>query len=295
MKTVTSLLLLLTSLNLFAQVKLNDKDFKNLVAIAQVFANDVNANTDGFDAAVKKLSTPKLKHIVDTFTLLDGGNKELLSQNYLGRPQADELQLWYAISEVQDSRNDSLNKKTDEQIAKQALARKVDERILVHTYYRMLEGGVAFLSNEIDMSTVNIDIDKLGLKNDTEKGIFFLNMAHALVTRFRVLNQMQNPEKLLEFAAKLPQFNGKAYYTYTAFSYPDFEYSNQDGVSTYNTIHVGDYYEALMSHFMAIADKGGAAQARDIYFNSIMAKPEYFKYSSVKDMLQEVYNDASKK
>ncbi|RYF81722.1 MAG: M28 family peptidase, partial [Chitinophagaceae bacterium] len=68
--------------------------------------------------------------------------------------------------------------------------------------------------------------DKLGLKDDAEKGIFFLNITNALITRFRVLNQMKNPDKLLEFAAKMPQFNGKPYYAFTGFAYTDFEYTN---------------------------------------------------------------------
>lgn len=294
MKTAVSVLLLLASLNIFAQVKLADKDFKNLVALCKVYATNVNANGDDFDKQVKTLSTPKLKRVVETLTVLDGSDKNLLSPKYLNRPDNEELQIWYVIAEVQDSRNDSLNTKTDEQIAKDVLAKKVDERLLVHTYYRMLEGGVGFLSNEMDMSKINIETDKLGLKNDTEKGIFFLNMSHALVTRFRVLNQLKKPEKLMEFAAKLPQFNGMPYYKFTGFDYPDFEYENDVEKSTYNTLHVGDYYEAVISHFMAIAEKGGSELARDIYFNSILAQPELFKYSSAKDMLQDVYNDATK-
>jgi hypothetical protein len=294
MKKIAALVLLLASAQLAAQVKLNDKDFKNLVALAQAYAGDVNANSDGFDAKVKELSTPKLKHVVETLTLLDGNDKALLTPKYLGRPTNEELQLWYVIKDVQHKRVDSLETRSDEQIAKDVLAKKIDERLMVHNYYRHLEGGMGFLSNTMDMSGINIDIDKLGLKNDTEKGIFFLNMSHGLITRFRVLNQMKNPSKLLEFADKLPTFNGQPYYKFTGFGYTDFEYTNDVETTMYNRLHVNDYYEALMSHFMAIAGKADKEKTRDLYFNSILTKPEFFKYSTVKDMLQEVYEDAMK-
>lgn len=294
MKTLATLLLLVVSSHAFAQLKLNDKEFKNLVGLSQAYAADNNANGEGFDTSVKKFSNAKLKPLVDVMVLLDGGDKSLLTPKYLSKPSAEALQLWYVVDAVQSSRNDSLNTKTDEQIAKAALAEKVDERLLVHNYYRKLNGGIAFLSNEADMSATNIDINKLGLKNDTEKGIFFLNMADALITRFRVLNQMKNPDKLMEFAAKLPKFNGEPYYKFTAFGYDDFEYTNDNGTSTYNTVFAGSYYDALISHFMAAADKEDIDLAKDIYFGSILTKPEFFKFSSAADMLQTVYDDAGK-
>lgn len=274
-----------------AQVKLNDNDIKSITTLGQIYSGGEKPTSK----SLKPYTGTNLNHIKEVLLLLDGSGKEILTPKYLGRPTNEELQLWYAMDEIRYHKNvDTLNTRTNEQVVREALAKTVDERLLLNNYYRIVEGGIAYLSNNTDMSRIDIDMEKLGFKNDTEKGIFFLNMAHALVTRFRVLNQMKNPDKLLDFAAKLPTFNGNPYYMFTGFGYEDFEYSNDVDKGMYNDVHVSDYYEALMSHFIAAADKGQTALTRQIYFTSILSKPEFFKYSSSKDILRQLY-DKSKK
>jgi hypothetical protein len=295
MKTLLCAAISAVSFALTAQVKLGDKDIKNLTALAGYYADNNNANNDGFDAEVKKFSSGKLVNIVQVLTVLDGTDKKLLTPKYLSRPANDELQLWYAMDKLRYHKNiDTLNTRTNEQVVRQALAEKVDERMLVDNYYRSLNGGIGFLFNEANLSDVNIEIDKLGLKNDTEKGIFFLNATSGLITRFRVLNHMQNPDKLMEFAAKLPKFNGAPYYKYTAFGFEDFEYANDAEAGTYKTMNMKGYYTDLACHFMAASEKEDVPLVKDIYFNSILYMPEFFKYSEMAESLQQVYENAKK-
>jgi hypothetical protein len=217
-----------------AQVKLADKDFKNLSSLAEYYIEHNNANNDDFDALVNKFASGKLVNVVQTMTMLDGSDKKLLSAKYLNRPANDELQLWYAIEKLRYHKNvDTLSTRKSEQVLKAALAEKADEREMLDDYYRAVNSGVAFLFNEFDLSGINIEMDKLGLKNDTEKGIFFLNITSGFITRFRVLNQVQNPDKLIEFAGKMPKFNGEPYYKFKGFGFEDFEHSNDVERSTY--------------------------------------------------------------
>jgi hypothetical protein len=293
MKTLFYAALLAVSCTVSAQVKLSDKDFKDLASLAEYYVAHNNANNDDFDASVKKFASGKLANMVQTMTLLDGGDKKLLTPKYMARPANDELQLWYTIDRLRYHKNvDTLDTRTNEQVLKAALAEKADEREMLDDYYRMLEGGIGFLFNEANLSDVNLEIDKLGFKNDTEKAIFFLNVTSGLIMRFRVLNQMQNPDKLMEYAAKLPKFNGEPYYKFKGFGFEDFEHANDVEKSTYKTMQMEGYYSALASHFMAASEKQDIALAKDIYFSSILYTPEFFKYSGMADMLQEVYNEA---
>ncbi len=279
----------------FAQVNLSDTDFKNLVAIGEISANDPNASTKDLDKSLKKLRTPKLSHVVDVMLLLDGEDMALLTPKYLERPDNEELQLWYVINEIaHNMQKDNANPKPNNEVAKDILGKKIDERWLVDNYYNELYGGIAMLFNEKDMSKVNFDIDNYDLKDATEKAIFFLNMTRPLLQRFQVLNHMKNPDKLIEFAGKLPKFNGKPYYTFINFDFEDFDYPSAGEMASYTATGLGQYYGSLMCHFMALAEKGMSAETREIYFNSILYIPKYFKYSGVETDLTELYEQGKK-
>lgn len=278
-----------------AQVKLSDSDFKNLVAISEISAKDNNASGDDFDKSLNKLRTPKLNHIIDVLVLLDGGDTSLLTAKYLSRPDNDELQLWYVMNEIaHNMQKDNKSPRPNNEVATETLAKKIDERWLVDNYYNGLYGGIAMLFNTKDLSAINFDLESYKLKNAAEKAIFFMNVTRPLLQRFQVLNQMKNPDKLLEFAGKLPKFNEKGYYAFTDFDFEDFDYPYDDGMASYTMTGLQQYYHSLMCHFMATAEKGMSAVTREIYYNSILSVPKYFKYSGVETDLTEIYNDAKK-
>ena len=106
---------------------------------------------------------------------------------------------------------------------------------------------------------------------------------------------MKNYDKLLEFASKLPTFNGKPYYEYTSFGFKDFEWVGYDKTELYKERHLGNLYLALNGHFFALAEKEKTDEMRDLYFNSILFVPNYFKYSGQMEKdLQELYKHSKK-
>ncbi|MEL1244456.1 hypothetical protein AAEO56_09305 [Flavobacterium sp. DGU11] len=295
MKKLIAGLLLFGCYTAVAQVKLSDSDFKNLVAISEIRSKDYMANGKDYDKSLKKLRTPKLSHILDVLMLLDGNDKALLNPEHLTRPDNEELQLWYVLNEIGNNlQEDNKNPRPNIDVAKETLAKQIDERWLVDNYYNELDRGLSMLFNEKDLSAINLDIDSYRLKNQTEKVIFFLNITKPFIQRFQVLNHVKNPDKLMEFAARMPQFNGKGYYAFTNFDFEDFEYPYDDGMASYTMTGLQQYYHSLMCHFMATAEKGMSAVTREIYYNSILSVPKYFKYSGVETDLTEIYNDAKK-
>lgn len=288
------ILLLALSINCFAQVKLSDKDLDNLLAVSTIYSNDVNGTGKDFKKSLKALKTPKLNHLIETLVLIDG-DKEILSPKTLNRPGNEELQLWYVIKELlHNKQEDNKNPRPDKDVAKETLAKKIDERWLLDNYYFQLSGGMATLFNDKNLSSTNFDLNSYQLKSTTEKAIFFFNIIKPMIQRFQVLAHVKNPEQLIKFAVKLPEFNGKQYYEYTNFDYEDFEWKDYDGSTTYNSAHMLQFYGYLMAHFMALAETNKIEDAKKLYAGSILNKPEYFKFSGEEEALKEIHSKISK-
>ncbi len=277
-----------------AQVKLSDKDFNNLVALGQLYTHNNMCTGEKFAQSANALRTPLLNNMIDALIETGKADTTLLQKRFLSCPNHDELMLWYVIREIHYNRVDTARKqKPDIELAKEVLASDIDERWLLDNYYYRIISGIAMLFNTADLSHYNFITSDLGLKNDTESAIFFFNMMDALAnSRFRVLQYLKKPEKLIEFNHKMPMFNGKPYFCYTNLDIPDFEWIGYDKKESYKKRQIGDFINTLMIQFSNSAGNGNKADARELYFSSILSKPEYFKYSDSADILQSFYNKA---
>ncbi|MDJ1481118.1 hypothetical protein QNI16_11535 [Cytophagaceae bacterium YF14B1] len=288
---IIALFLLTTFSN--AQVTLNPTDLKNLLAISQLYSQFPNGG-DKFAKEAEKLRTPVLNHMVDALMVAGNGNKEILENRFLARPSDEELVLWYVIREIHYNRtNEKQAPRPDSTVANEVLSKKIDTRWLLDNYYYRIHGGIASLFNKADLVKYNFNIDEMGFKDETEKAIFFLNMMESLIGgRFKVLQAMKNNKSILEFAAKLPTFNGKAYYYYKRFDYEDFKWIGYDKEEFYNERHIGNLFSTLIAHFSALAGSGEKKAAQEVYFKSILHEPKYFKFTPLKDDLQSFYNQS---
>lgn len=280
-------LIFLSSNNIFGQ--LEPQDLSNLVKMGEAYASDQNARGEEFMQSIEALRTPALDHMADVFISIAKSDSTLLEPTVINRPSNEELKYWYVIREIHYQKGGD---KSNTQIAEEVLAQEIDERWLVDNYYYRVQSGFAFLFNGADLSNYNLSLDDYGLKNDTEKAIVFLNIMDALIVRFRVLNQMGNPDGLLAFASKLPKVNAKPYFKFVNFDFDDFDFIGHKKLESYKETKMSSYYAALISHFMATVDKKKQDAAQAIYFNSILSKKEYFKYSADKKTLKTYYKQS---
>ncbi|MEO8711657.1 MAG: hypothetical protein ABI405_06005 [Parafilimonas sp.] len=273
------------------QVKLQQKDLDNLIAISEVYSQNPNASGEIFFKSIDSLRTPALDQIADVLIAVGKADKTILDNRFISRPNDDELTLWYVIREIHYNRiNKNQAPRQEIEVANEVLSKKIDRYWLLDNYYYRIHSGIAKLFNDADLSTYNFNIDSLGFKNETEKAIFFLNMIDALVGgRFKVLQMMKNNNKILSFCERLPKFNGKEYYYYKSFDYDDFDWIGYDKIESYNDWHIGDLYNTLLAQFNATAELKDKQAAQEIYFNSILHEPKYFKYSQAMNDLQELY------
>lgn len=292
-KPLTAILILVSFLN-FAQVKLDSKDFNNLIRISELYSQNTNARGPEFAKSVDSLRTPKLNNIADALIEVGKGEKTILTNKYLERPGNEELYLWYVIREIHYNLvSETKTKKPNTEVAKEVLSQKIDERWLLDNYYYRIRGGIATLFNVADLSKTDINIEVLGFKNQTEKSIFYLSIMDALVGgRFKVLQMLKKNDKILSFSEKLPMFNGKKYYYYTNLDFEDFEWTGYEESKSYSEVNIGNLYSILIAQFTATAQLKGKADAQEIYFNSILHQPKYFKYSPIKNELEVLFENS---
>lgn len=292
MKLILTSILFLIATCCKAQLQLDTKDLTNLIAMAELYSHNPNGTGNDFAKSIDSLRTPTLNHIADGLIAVGKGNKTILETRFLSRPSDDELVLWYVIREIHYNRTiDTKEPRPDIDVANEILSKKIDSRWLLDNYYYRIHGGIASLFNDANLSKYNFNIDSLGFKNETEKAIFFLNMMDALVGgRFKVLQMMKNNKKIVDFSDKLPTFNGKEYYYYQDFNYDDFDWIGYDKIESYNERNIGNLYSILIAQFSATADLRDKKDAQEIYFNSILHNPKYFKFSQSKDDLQTLFD-----
>lgn len=291
MKKIHCLILIIfTSFNIYSQVEISDADLNKLIEIGEYYSKNVMLTEKNAIEDLEKLRTEKLSNIIDVLQTQSKQSIEILDKKYLNRPTYDDLVMWYVIREIHYNLTDKENKpKASIEVAKEFINKKIDDKWLLDNYYHRLYGAVAMIFNETDLSKYNIELDNYGLKSNTEKAIVFLNLMDALGTRFKVLQMMKNYKKLIEFSSRMPKFNGKEYFYYTDFEYEDFEWIGHRKIEMFNERHIGLLYEIILSHMNAVSEINGKKEIIDIYQNSIMTKPEYFKYSSHKSELKKLY------
>lgn len=279
-----------------AQTKLSVKDFDNLVALAQLYSKNNMAKGEAFKKTADSLRTPILDHVVETLITIGKGDTTLLQKRFLQRPNSDDLRYFYVIREIHyNNSSENKNPLPASEVARKVLSESINENWLLDNYYYRLCSGMGMMFNQADISMRNINIDELGLKNETERSIAFLNITEALIHgRFRVLSYMKNNKRIDEFSRKMPMINDKPYYYFTSLSLSDFDWIGYQKTESYNTRHIGNFLELLLVHLSAEISVGDNTTARDIYRNSILSKPDYFKYSSQKQTLQELYDKSQK-
>lgn len=293
MKQIFTILLMSITTLSFGQEK---PDFDNLVKLGEIYSKNVNATGEDFKKEVEKLRTSGLNHIIDALIAVGKGDKKLLTKKFLSKPSEQELKYWYVLREIHyNNQSENSEPRPNEEIAKETLEKQIDTRWLLDNYYYRVRGGIAKIFNDKDLRKYDIDLDGYGLENETEKAVLFFAISNSLTQRFQVLQMMKNYDKLIEFAEKLPTFNGKPYYEYTSFDFEDFEWIGYDKTESYKDRLLGSLFSALNGHFSALSEKEKTEEMRNLYFKSILFIPEYFKYSgAMENDLLELYNKSKK-
>jgi len=73
---------------------------------------------------------------------------------------------------------------------------------------------------------------------------------------------------------------------------PDFDFIGYNKTESYNMRNIGNLYNTLIIHFTATSILRDKKSAQQIYFNSLLHNPMYFKYSKNEKDLQAIYDQS---
>jgi hypothetical protein len=221
-------------------------------------------------------------------------NNKLLNKDFLSIPDQAILKNIYIIREV----NLILRKEseiTPNELVDSLKQVEIPRYELIDNYYGMLFTSVGNKNQPFDFSKSDFKLNQYGLKDDAEKGIFFLkcmNLCGTNIWGFMNIVNPPNTSKAFSFIKKYPKFNGKPYYQFTNLYFKDFEMViiEDEGKQSYKSYYLDKYYDILLSHLICLNKEGGTKdQARDLLLGSIMKDEKLYKYTKHKEILESIF------
>lgn len=227
-------------------------------------------------------------------------NNKLLDKEFLSIPDQAVLKNIYIVREV----NLILRKEseiTPNELVDSLKQVEIPRYELIDTYYEMLFTGVGNKNQPFDFSKNDFNLDKYGLKDEVEKGIFFLkclNFCGTNIWGFMNVASPPNTSKALNLIKKYPKFNGKPYYQFTDLYFKDFEMViiEDQGVQSYKSYYLDKYYETLLSHLICLNKEGGTEdEIKDLLLGSILKDERLYKYTKHKEILESIFQKKERK
>jgi hypothetical protein len=291
-KNVLTLLgVLLTGMS-FAQSNYNDQ----LVKLGKSYKNFMFQNEPTKDI-VKDLKTnvpdnlvTANNFIIETIT----SKNKLTTQPFIARPDDNTLKQIYIIRQI------DLNLREENQIDNTVLIDSLTKKDipvneLVDNYYGILFTAIGNKNQPFNFSKNDFKINEYGLKNDTEKGIFFLNCMDLCGTNiwgFMNVVKPANTNLALSYIKKYPKFNGLPYYQYADFQFPDFEMiiEKDKGMQSYKSYYLNKYYGTLLYHLICLKKEGATVkEMNDLLLGSILKESNLYKYTEYKEVLESIF------
>ena len=223
-------------------------------------------------------------------------NNKLPTQTFLKRPTDQVLKQIYIIRAINHNLREE-NQIDNNYLIDSLTTKDIPVYELIDCYYGMLFTAVGNKNKPFDFSTVDFKIKDYNLKDDTEKGIFFLrcmNFCGTLIWGYMNIAKPINTQKALEFINKYPKFNGQPYYQYNDFYFTDFEMIivKDKGLQSYKNYYIDKYYETLLYHFLCLNKENRPEKEKnDLLLGSILKEKNLYKYSKQKELLESLFTE----
>lgn len=289
------ILLILLSFFSFQSVDASELN-PELIELAKVYRNFMfrNSATDYAFEKLDKIKSSELSKTVDFIKETITTKNDLTTNKFLTLPDEETLYHIYIIRRINWNIREEKPKNNDELIL-ELRNKNIPRYELIDSYYSMLFSGIGNKNQPFDLSSVDFRIDDYDLKNDTEKGIFFLKaMQLCGTTIWGYMNVVKPPnyKKSLKYIENFPKFNGQKYYQYLDFGFKDFEMEieKDKGTESYKHYYINKYYQTLLYHMMCLEQKKKYKKEREnLLLGSILKEKNYYKYSKNKEILESFF------
>ncbi|HLO73243.1 MAG TPA: hypothetical protein VK164_04840 [Flavobacterium sp.] len=291
-KTIFTLLTFTMAILSFGQNNYNNqliklgKSYKDYM-----FRNEPNKNF------IKELKTNVPENLImanDFIVQTITTKNKILSQPYISRPDDAVLKQIFIIQEINQNyrREDQID---NNKLIDSLQSKEIPTYELVDNYYDMLFTAVGNKNQPFNLSKNDFKLNSYNLKDETEKGIFFLQcMSYCGTSIWGYINipKPANTKTALEYINKFPKFNGQPYYQYTDFYFKDFEMLiiTDNGKESYKGYYINKYYETLLNHlFCLIKEESTEKEKNNLLLGSILKDSNLYKYTKLKDTLEQIF------
>jgi uncharacterized protein YfkK (UPF0435 family) len=272
---------------------------QSIVALAKIY-HQFHDTTDITDHDIKKLSefenTP-LKYPVLFIKEICTANNSVLEPEFLSRPDSASLRHIYAAVKVNHNMF-SDSPKDNALVAREILSSEFAFYEAVMIYYNAVFTSVINKNKDLDMSKYNFMLNKLGLDDDTQKGVFFLQFAQRMGSQaiaFVRYGENPNYEKAYDHLNRMAKINSLPYYKFLGFYFPDISIIINRRKQSYKKYAINNYYQLLLAHHSCLKKLGKSdKEKQDLLMSSILSKKNYYKYSSNKDVLHSLFRKVGK-
>jgi hypothetical protein len=221
-------------------------------------------------------------------------NNELTSEKFLKIPDEQTLLNLYLIMKVNANVREK-EPKDNTELLSEWREKNIQRYELVENYYSMVFSGIGNKNQPFDLSSVDFVIENYNLKDETEKGIFFLtamNLCYYQIWGYMNVVKPPNYKKALSSIKKYPKFNGQEYFKYKYFGFPDFEMQieKDKGKESYKNYFINRFYKTLIYHHQCLNQKRRTRKdAENLALSSILKEKNYYEYSKNQDYLNGLF------
>ena len=177
-----------------------------------------------------KFESTDLNQIKTFFAELSKRENNITSNEFLKKPTDNTLVAHYLNTKLKwNSFNGShagLKKESTKKVVENSLKALPERTELLAFYYSSIFIDVLNKQKPMNLSNVNIDLETLNLKNDTEKAILFLTAMRHLgnqVTSYSTIRFPENCFRAIEYVENMPKFNDKPFYEFNLPKFEDFK------------------------------------------------------------------------
>ena len=245
-----------------------------------MFRNNPPENVLG---PLDKYDNTELAFVADFIQETIRPSSNILSDKFLNRPDDKDLKQIYIVRQI----NLNVRKENpvdNNQLIETLNKKEITTQELVDNYYSMVFAAYGNKVDPYDLSTTDFQLNNYGLKDYTEKGIFFLESMRLnglLIFGYMNIVKPPNYSKALGFINTYPKYNGSPYYQFIDLNFPDFKINieSETKQQSYKEYYIDKYYETLLSHLDCLREAGEKDRIYDLVLGSLLKEEIYYKYS----------------
>jgi len=273
-------------------------DNERLIELGKTYKDFMfrNEPTKAVFKDIKKNVPENLKIATDFIVQTITTKNKLLTQQFLSRPDDITLKQIFLIRAI------NLNAREENHVDNNKLIDSLTAEIipayeLVDNYYGMLFTAVGNKNQPFDFSKIDFKLKDYNLRDDTEKGIFFLRCmrdCNSVIWGYMNVVKPPNTQKAYDNIKKYPKFNGRPYFQYTDLHFSDFEMNiiKDEGKQSYKSYYLDKYYETLLFHLICLNKEGGSEKEKnDLLLGSILKETNLYNYTKYKDTLEDIFKE----